>query len=259
LKSWLTNSFYIYKGQIFLLLDQIKLENLLFLDIETVAGSPVFVDLDPQLQGLWLDRGSKIAPELTDMDQLYLERAALQAEFGKIICISAAYLLLEGDQYTLRIKTLSGDDEKALLTRFLNLASSFASRHRLFQFTGHNIREFDIPYICRRCLILGLELPSYLQFYGMRPWEVPVLDTLQLWRFGDSRHFAPLKLITAVLGIDSPKDDIDGSRVGEVYWQDHDLDRIGAYCRKDVVAVAQVLLRLKGKPLLLVGDIALIQ
>ena len=192
------------------------------------------------------------------MDQAWQERAGLQAEFGKIICISAAYLVQDQDQLVLRIKSVAGDSEAELLSRFLEMATGFVSRHRAFLFTGHHIREFDIPYICRRCLILGVPLPPFLQFHGLKPWEVPVLDTLQLWRFGDGRHFISLNLMACVLGIGSPKDDISGSQVGRVYWEDHGLDRISAYCRKDVVAVVQILLRLKGHKLLLPEDFRVI-
>lgn len=240
------------------MLNHLILENLLLLDIETVPGERLFDKLDSHIQSLWMDRFTKTTPETEDPAQTYIERAALQSEFGKIICISAAYFLKENNQYRLRIKSVSGDEEKELLRKFLDMVSGFASKHREFEFTGHNIREFDIPFICRRALIQELELPSSLQFHGLRPWEVKVLDTMKLWRFGDSRHFVSLNLLAAVLGIPSPKDDIDGSQVASVYWEDHDLPRIEAYCRKDVVTVAQVLLRFKGWKLLQPEDISVV-
>ncbi len=249
---------YLQSPILFALLDQVKLENLLFLDIETVAGVRNFDDLNPQLSALWLDRLTKTTPETGDLDQAWTEKAGLQAEFGKIICISVAYLVQNQDQMALRIKSVAGDHETEILSRFLEMAAGFVSRHRAFQFTGHHVREFDIPYICRRCLILGVPLPTFLQFHGLKPWEVPVLDTLQLWRFGDGRHFVSLNLMACVLGIETPKDDISGSQVGRVYWEDHDLDRISAYCRKDVVAVVQILLRMKGLKLLEPEDIRVI-
>ncbi|WP_261387349.1 ribonuclease H-like domain-containing protein [Chitinophaga pinensis] len=194
-------------------------------------------------------------PESGDATEAYAERAGIYAEFGKIVCISAGFFYVENGRYQLRIKSFYGDDEKVLLNSFLELVNKFHTKFPRFQFAGHNIKEFDIPFICRRSVIHQLSLPLPLQIHGFKPWELPMLDTMQLWRFGDFKNYTSLKLLTAIMGIPTPKDDIDGSMVGKVYWQDHDLERIASYCQKDVVAVGQLLMRFKGVPLLEADDV----
>jgi uncharacterized protein YprB with RNaseH-like and TPR domain len=166
---------------------------------------------------------------------------------------------VESCRYQLRIKSFYNDDEKVVLTSFLELVNKFHIKFPRFQFAGHNIKEFDIPFICRRSVIHQLSLPQPLQLHGFKPWEMPMLDTLQLWRFGDFKHYISLKLLTAVMGIDTPKDDIDGSMVGKVYWEEKDLERIAAYCQKDVLAVAQLLLKFKRLPALTPADIIIVK
>ena len=99
-------------------------------------------------------------------------------------------------------------------------------------------------------VIHGIELPRVLNLFGKKPWEVPHLDTLQLWKFGDFKHYTSLSLLTEILGIPSPKDDIDGSDVAQVYYKEKNLARIVRYCEKDVLSLAQVILRFLSKPLL---------
>jgi predicted PolB exonuclease-like 3'-5' exonuclease len=188
---------------------------------------------------------AKIAPE-TDGAEGYAARAGIYAEFGKIICISVGHFHQEHDRYHLRVKSFYGDEEKEVIDAFLNLADQYAARKKELLFAGHNIREFDIPYICRRAIINQCHLPDILQLHNLKPWEVRMVDTLHLWRFGDHKHYTSLKLLAAILGIPTPKDDIDGSMVAETYWKDHDLQRIAIYCQKDVITVAQLLLRFKG-------------
>lgn len=226
------------------------MDHLLLLDIETVPGAEDFSTLSTGLQGLWLEKFTKIEPDSAEGPEAFSRRAGIYAEFGKIICISAGYLRQDGDSIHLRIKSFYGDDEAELLLRFLEMVVQFGHHKRDMTFCGHNIREFDIPYICRRAVIHGLALPHALQFYGKKPWEIPLLDTLQLWRFGEHRNYTSLKLLAEILGIDTPKDDIDGSMVAQVYWQEHDLARIVAYCQKDVITVAQLLMRFRRMPLL---------
>ena len=116
--------------------------------------------------------------------------------------------------------------------------------------SGHNIKEFDVPYVCRRMLVNGIKLPNILNIFGKKPWEVLNIDTMDLWKFGDYKSYTSLKLLAALFGIATPKDDIDGSDVGKVFWIDNDLERIVTYCQKDVLTVAQLLLKFKGLPLL---------
>lgn len=232
------------------MLNNVALDQLLLLDIETTPLTASFDHLPDELQALWLEKNAKTAPESENAFENFSEKAGLMAEFGRIVCISAGFFFAENGHYQLRIKSFYGNDEKELLSGFLELTHKFFTRHPRFQFAGHNIREFDIPYICRRALINGLSLPVSLQLNNFKPWEQPLLDTMQLWRFGEYRNYTSLKLLAAVMGIPTPKDDIDGSMVGKVYWETGDVQRIADYCQKDVLTVAQLLLKFKGLPLI---------
>jgi uncharacterized protein YprB with RNaseH-like and TPR domain len=231
-------------------LPNISLDQLLLLDIETTPAVATFDYLPEVMQTLWQEKIAKTLPDSESAMEAYADRAGIYAEFGKIICISVGFFHAENGRYQLRIKSFSNDDEKIVLSSFLELINKFHAKFPRFQFAGHNIKEFDIPFICRRSVIHQLSLPLPLQLHGFKPWEMPMLDTMQLWRFGDFKNYTSLKLLTAILGIPTPKDDIDGSMVAKVYWQDKDLVRITEYCQKDVIAVAQLLLRFKGVPLL---------
>lgn len=232
------------------MLNNVALDQLLLLDIETTPLTASFDHLSDELKALWLEKITKTAPESENAQENFSVRAGLFAEFGKIVCISAGFFYTENGHYQLRIKSFYGNDEKELLSGFLELTQKFFTRHPRFQFAGHNIREFDIPYICRRALINGLSLPGSLQMHNFKPWEQPLLDTMQLWRFGEFRNYTSLRLLAAVMGIPTPKDDIDGSMVGKVYWETGDVQRIADYCQKDVLTVAQLLLKFKGLPLI---------
>jgi len=240
-------------------LPNIALDQLLLLDIETTPAAPTIEHLSEDMQQLWRDKNAKTAPVSGSEEIAWFDRAGIYAEFGKIVCISVGFFSIEDNRYQLRLKSFHGDDEKALLADFLDLISRFHNKHPRFQFAGHNIKEFDIPFICRRSVIHHLSLPQPLQLHGFKPWEVPMLDTLHLWRFGDNRYYISLKLLTAIMGIATPKDDIDGSMVGKVYWEEKDLQRIVTYCQKDVIAVAQLLLKFKQLPVLQPEDIVIVK
>jgi len=240
-------------------LPNIALDQLLLLDIETTPAAPAIEHLSEDMQQLWREKMAKTAPVSGNDDSAYADRAGIYAEFGKIVCISVGFFSLENNRYQLRLKSFCNDDEAVVLSGFLELINKFYAKYPRFQFAGHNIKEFDIPFICRRSVIHQLSLPQPLQLHGFKPWEVPMLDTLQLWRFGDFKHYISLKLLTAVMGIDTPKDDIDGSMVGKVYWEEKDLERIATYCQKDVLAVAQLLLKFKRLPALNPEDIIIVK
>ncbi|MBB4118549.1 MAG: 3'-5' exonuclease [Mesonia hippocampi] len=229
------------------MLHKIKLENILFLDIETVPQQANYDALDETSQKLWEAKTAYQRKEDYSPEAFY-ERAGIWAEFGKIVCISVGFFNFKGEQRSFRVTSFYGE-EAQLLKEFKNILSSYFYRpqHLL---CAHNGKEFDFPYIARRMLIHGISLPYKLDLFGKKPWEVPHLDTLELWKFGDYKHYTSLKLLTHVLGIPSPKDDIDGSQVGEVYYKENNLDRIVTYCEKDVIAIAQVVLRLRQEELL---------
>ena len=234
------------------MINKLNLEDILFLDIETVPETQHFSDLDETKQALWEHKSQYQRKDDVTAEDFY-ERAGIWAEFGKIVCISVGYFHFQGDVRTFRVTSFHGDEIK-LLKDFKNLLETHYN-HARHLLCAHNGKEFDFPYIARRMIINNIELPSKLNLFGKKPWEVPHLDTLELWKFGDYKTFTSLKLLTNVLGIPSPKDDIDGSEVRRVYYEEHDIDRIITYCEKDTIAVAQIFLRLKGDELLHDSDI----
>lgn len=228
------------------MLKKLNLENILFLDIETVPEFAGHNQLSPEMQELW---DKKSAYQRNDESpEAFYERAGIWAEFGKIVCISVGYFNIKNQDRVFRIKTFSGA-EKTLLEGFKNLLNThfYQKKHLL---CAHNGKEFDFPFIARRMLINSISLPGKLNLFGKKPWEVGHLDTLELWKFGDYKHYTSLKLLTSVLGIPSPKDDIDGSQVREVFYKHKDVKRIITYCEKDVIAIAQIILKLRQEKLL---------
>ena len=229
------------------MLHKLPLDHILFLDIETVPETENYDDLDSVKQDLWAHKSRYQRKEDQSPEEFY-ERAGIWAEFGKIVCISVGFFTMKNGERQFRTTSFFGE-EKELLMEFKNLLEThYYGPQKIL--CGHNAKEFDFPYIARRMLILGISLPEKLNLFGKKPWEIPHLDTMELWKFGDFKHYTSLKLLTNVLGIPSPKDDIDGSMVSQVYYREKDLDRIVTYCEKDVVATAQVLLRLRGEDLL---------
>ncbi len=234
------------------MIEKINLNNILFLDIETVPEYHNYRGLDNETQQLWEQKTQYQRKDEVSAEDFY-ERAGIWAEFGKIITISVGYFVNKADIRNFRVTSFWGD-EKKILNDFSNLLNTHfnGTQHVL---CGHNAKEFDIPFIARRMIINGIALPNKLNLFGKKPWEVPHLDTLELWKFGDYKHFTSLKLLTKVLGIPSPKDDIDGSEVAHVFYVENDIDRIITYCEKDVIAVAQIFLRLRREDLLIDDEI----
>ena len=228
------------------MLDKIKIENILFLDIETVPEVQDFSELSEEKKELFAQKTEYQRKEQTPKE--FYERAGIWAEFGKIICISVGFFIAKDGKRNFRVKSFSGE-EKELLKAFKKLLEDhFNKTNHLL--CAHNGKEFDFPYIARRMIINKIELPSKLNLFGKKPWEVAHLDTLELWKFGDYKHYTSLKLLTNILGIPSPKQDIDGSQVASVYYQDNDLERIIRYCERDTIAVAQLLLRFNNSEIL---------
>lgn len=226
---------------------------ILFLDVETAPGYASVDDMPEGMRHQWdlrVERMKRYNHDIENQDQqtAWEENAGIPAEFSRIVCISCGYLTWEGNTPVANLKSFSGTDEVEVLSGFARLLGKLGPEWRL---CGHNIKEFDIPVICRRSIINGLlPLPRQLQIYGKKPWEMNFADTLELWKFGDNRSFVSLALLTEVLGLPSPKGDMDGSMVGKVYWRQGDLPRIQHYCEQDVKAVMNVVLRLSGLPIL---------
>lgn len=217
--------------------------NILFLDIETVSQQATYDELDADWKELWDHKARYLtkSPETDTPETIYL-RAAIYAEFGKIICISCGCLQGSGENKRLMMKSYSGHDEKKLLTDFAHMLQSWSNSPDKF-LCAHNGKEFDYPYLCRRMIVNGVAIPEALKIAGRKPWEVRHLDTMEMWKFGDFKSYTSLKLMAKVLGVPSPKDDIDGSMVHDVYYNEGNLERIVEYCQKDVITLAQILLR----------------
>jgi hypothetical protein len=233
------------------LLTALDLERVIFFDIETVSQYPSLAEVPEAWQPYWAERAARreIADRYETSEDAYAGRAAIFSEFGKICCISVGILHTKGGKRALRVKSYADEDERALLQDFLIGLEAMAKKGFIF-LCGHNIREFDVPYICRRLLINRMAIPPLLDFAGKKPWEVKhLIDTLELWKFGDFKSFTKLNLLCALFEIPSPKEDMDGSQVGPAFWEGR-LEEIAHYCEKDVLAVTQLMLRWQDEPLL---------
>lgn len=224
------------------MLDLIKKENILFLDVETAALVFEYDDLKKDVRSFW---DAKFRYQTSETPKEHYKKAGIYAEFAKVICISVGFF--NGTEF--RIKSFFGDDEKKLLSDFAALLNKHFNKkdNRL---CAHNGKEFDFPFLCRRMLVNEIKLPKMLNLAGKKPWEVPHIDTMELWRFGDYKNFTSLSLLASLFDIPTPKDDMDGSDVGRVYWKEKNIERIVTYCQKDVLTVAQLLLKLMTEPLI---------
>jgi len=229
------------------MLHKIDLTKILFLDIETVPEEEHFDQLSPYRKELWAQKSAYQRGDEESHEAFY-GSAGIWAEFGKIVCISVGYFVAQAEERNFRIKTFFGEEKKLLLEFKELLDNHFNLRTHVL--CAHNGKEFDFPYIARRMIIHSIDLPKSLNLFGKKPCEVPHIDTMHLWRFGDFKHYTSLKLLAEVLGIPSPKDDIEGSEVAQVFYVEKNIDRIVTYCEKDVVTIAQVVLRFKNEPLL---------
>ena len=226
-----------------------QLNGILFVDIETVPIEPAFGLLSEGMQAEWVRKSKFVKASIpgdAEPATLFDERAGIFSEFAKVVCISFGTITQQDNRWIMRLKSIAADDEKKLLNDFSEMLARFIAHYKEIRFCGHNIKEFDIPFLCRRMVINGIALPTCMQLSGKKPWEINHLDTMEMWKFGDHKHFTSLSLLAQVLGIPSPKGDIDGSMVAGVYWNDKDLARISIYCEKDVLTTAKVYLRLKG-------------
>ena len=232
------------------MLEKISPEDVLFIDIETVPQTEKLEQLSPHLQKLWIKKAGQIAGKGETEEELF-SRSGVYAEFGKIVCISAGKIYRKGNERVFRVKSFYGVDELSLLRDFARVLENFMTnpQHRI---CAHNGQEFDFPFISRRLLINGIKLPAVFDIAGAKPWEIRecLLDTLQLWKFGDYKHYTSLDLLCTIFNIPTPKDDIDGSQVADVFYKEADYQRIARYCEKDTFAIAQLLLRYKGEPII---------
>lgn len=236
---------------------QHQLENILFLDIETACVVPTYDQLPERMQPLWDKKANRYQNAEPDKatSQLFFEKAGIHAEFAKVVCISCGYLKFSEDQVPeLITKSFYGADERVILTEFGKMLDQYTQAKSGRNICAHNGKEFDFPFLGRRFVIHGLEIPFVLKVQGKKPWEVSFIDTMELWKFGDYKAYTSLDLLSAILGIPSPKDDIDGSDISRVFWEEGDHERIKTYCEKDVLTTAQVILRMSRMPLVPVEE-----
>jgi len=222
---------------------------ILIIDIETVPFCNDWENMSVELKHHWQHKMKFLhlsEEQKTEPEAIFKDKAGIYAEFGKIVCIGMGYISDQNGSNEVRLKSIQHDDEKTLLTEFCSTLKTFTEQHKEVVFCGHNIKEFDIPYICRRMLINGIKLPSCLNIAGLKPWQITHQDTLELWRFGDYKNYTSLDLLAQVLGVPSSKGDIDGSMVAKTYWEQGDLKRIAEYCLRDVYTTTLVYLKLKG-------------
>jgi hypothetical protein len=226
------------------------LNSILFLDIETVPMRERMEDLPDPFRKLWEKKAENILRQEEMTADEKFERAGIYAEFGKIVCVSVGFFT--GPAGAFRLKSFYGEDEKVLLEAFMaslqDMEIFLRRKNMPLALCAHNGKEFDFPYLARRMLILGLKVPEILNVAGKKPWEVPFLDTMEMWKFGDRKSYTSLELLAALFGIPTPKDDIDGSQVAAVYYKEKDVERIARYCEKDVVTTARIYQRLTGMP-----------
>lgn len=229
-----------------------SLKKMLFIDIETVSAYPYFEEVPQNFQQLWALKCQLFQKNTDDglsPGDFYMQKAGIYSEFAKVVCISVGFFQYEGDEILkCKIKSFAGDDEKVILKNFSSLLENHYNNPEKDSLCGHNIKEFDIPFLCRRMVIHRMPLPKILDISGKKPWQTAhICDTMDMWRFGDYKNYTSLNLLSAALGIETPKDDIDGSMVGRVYWEEKDLPRIAAYCQKDVITVMQIMRAFAGQ------------
>jgi len=224
------------------MLEEIKLETILFLDVETAPLVYKYTDLDVNMRNFW---DNKFRYQPAESPEIQYKKAGIYAEFSKVICVSVGFF----NEETFRIKSFFNDSEKELLNDFSALLKKhYNTKSHLL--CAHNGKEFDFPFLCRRMLVNDVKLPKILNLAGKKPWEVNHMDTMELWKFGDYKNYTSLNLLATIFNIPTPKDDIDGSDVARVYWEEKDIKRIVNYCQKDVITVAQLFLKFKGQPLI---------
>jgi 3'-5' exonuclease len=226
-------------------------KNLLFIDIETASGKASFGELSERMQRLWLKKASFLQNlDNSSDEQFYFDRAAIYAEFAKVITIGMGfYFYDEDDQLAFRVKSIAGDDEAEILETFKALIEKKYRPNEL-ALCAHNGKEFDFPFLCRRFLVNGIEIPKALQLSNRKPWEVPHLDTMEMWKFGDKKSFTSLDLLSAIFDISSSKTILSGDEVNHTYYIEKDLEKIARYCREDVVVMGQLYLKYNNLPLI---------
>jgi len=229
-----------------------KISNVLFLDVETVPCYDDYEKLEQRFKDLWVTKSRKYSNyEEGTPEELYFRKAGIHAEFAKIVTISVGFVKEKPDGGGLffRGKTFYSHNEKEILTAFAELLNSSYNQPDKHILCAHNGIEFDFPFIARRMMINDIALPRLLDVAGSKSWNNKwLVDTMDLWRFGDIKEKTSLELMAACFNIPTPKNDISGKDVAHVYYQENDLERIARYCMNDVVTMAKLYLKFRGLP-----------
>ena len=234
---------------------------ILFLDIETVPCWEYYGQMEGHVKKLWDKKANgwkekDIQLAHLSCEELFYRRGGVYAEFGKIVAIGLGMLYIKRGEVRLRVKCISHPSEKVILSQFLQVLQTLetnlknkrasADKDSCALLCAHNGKEFDFPYIARRLLINGMRLPEALKLHSKKPWDIPHLDTMDLWRFGDYKTYTSLDLLAATFGVESSKTKMDGSQVCEIYYKEKNIEKIARYCSQDVITLVQVLLRMSG-------------
>lgn len=243
---------------------QFKVEKLLFFDIETVSQYKNLYDMPEDKLKMWesyYDSFRKRVTDesrmptydgLTDKDgdkldevtkkmymEVYQQTAAFFPEFGKVACVSMAFVTKGGQ---VRFESFYGEDELDILTQTRKIFDKIESLG--FDFCGQNIKMFDIPFLGKRYFINGMNPPKMFPKHNTKPWELRVLDTKDVWQFGNNWSLGSLDLMCSVLDIESPKNgDVKGDSVTSNYWGGNH-EQIKEYCEKDVKALVDIITKL---------------
>lgn len=222
------------------------LRRYLIIDIETAPLVPQFADLTPNWQAMWEEKMAFQLPGIPP-EQSYQQRAGVMAEFSRVVCIGLGYYSQEVPHQKFHQVSFSDTNEARLLEKFCTWLAKRQQRYPGWIWCGHHIREFDLPFLCRRLLANRMQIPESLDFQMSKPWEMRLADTFQGWRFGDYKHFVSLRLLAAVLGLPPAKTNLAGHQVAAVFQEPGGLERIAEYCAEDVATVARILLRFRGE------------
>lgn len=220
------------------------LNNLLYFDVETAGKYESYEDLalqNPRLAKLWEKRAKYFRANTLGMEEMgdseiYSQKSGLEPEFGRVVCVS--FGVWDGENH--RLTSFYGDNEQEILEKTAKIFSNAVSKG--MKICGHNIKMFDVPFLGKKMIFSGIDVPQNLLLWDKKPWEVPILDTAEFFSFGSWSHkFLGLDLLACSLGIESPKEDIDGSQVHNTFWGEKNYERIMEYCEKDVLTVMDVL------------------
>lgn len=220
--------------------------NFLYFDVETACAYKSYEDMEtqnPRLAALWKKRCNYYrgaSPELSDAtdSDIFLQKGSLEPEFARVVCVTFGSFEEDGQK---RFISFSGDDEIDILTKTNKVLNNAMAKN--WKLCGHNIKGFDVPCLGKRMIYNGINPSGNIQIWDKKPWEIPYVDTSDIFAFGSwvQQKYLSLDLLACSLNIESPKGDLDGSKVNATYWTDGDYEKISTYCEADVKTVMEVM------------------